>query len=183
VKTRNSMILWMIILGILVALPVGSGRAQDTAKPAAESKPAAEARSQSVYHLAFVVRELEGEKQINSRSYSFSVRDHDWGKTRMRGEVPIQLNESNVSSRSVGISIDCQVQERDNTVLLSSRFGISSIASPQEVSVRSTYPVFRTLDLDEQSEVPLGKPTVIGKLDDVTTNHRFEIEVTATKVK
>jgi len=39
------------------------------------------------------------------------------------------------------------------------------------------------LKFTADSLIPPAKPTVIGSMDDVASNHRYEIEVTATKVK
>ncbi len=182
-KTRNLSSLPIIMLGILVAWPGISGFAQETPKAAEEAKTVAQTKTASVYHLIFVVRELEGDKTVNSRTYSLSVRERDWGRIRTGNRVPIQFGENSVNYQDVGINIDCQVQERDAGVLLDTKFTMSGLASPQEILGKSPQPVFRNLSLEEQPEVSLGKPTIIGKVDDVGTNHHFEFEVTATKAK
>jgi hypothetical protein len=43
--------------------------------------------------------------------------------------------------------------------------------------------VFRTERTEVESIVRPGKPTLVASMDDVVTNRRYEIEVTATKVK
>jgi hypothetical protein len=39
---------------------------------------------------------------------------------------------------------------------------------------------FRT---DQEAAIPLGKPTLLNSVDDPNSNHKFQIEVTATKEK
>lgn len=183
--------IWMIIAFAgfaLAAGPANPSRAQETSKPAADAKAASADGQKSasepkpVYHLVFVVREMDGSKEVNSRTYSLSVLDHDRGKVRAGSRVPLQLGENNFQYQDVGINIDCGVQDRETGVLLTVKFEMPGVASP-EMSGKSLRPVFRNLSLEEQPEVPLGKPTIIGKLDDVGTNHHFEFEVTATRVK
>ncbi|HET7840631.1 MAG TPA: hypothetical protein VFM21_03455, partial [Terriglobia bacterium] len=85
-KTRALNILSMLILGIVVAMPATPCHAQDAPKPTAETKPAP-ASPPAVYHLVFVVRELDGGKTINSRTYSMSAQDDDWGRVRVGSRV------------------------------------------------------------------------------------------------
>jgi hypothetical protein len=182
VKKRALMYPLMIAIALVAAWPARSGSAQETPKAAAETKPVVQTKPLSIYHLVFVVRELEGTKEVNSRTYSLSVEDHNRGKVRAGSRVPVQFGENNFQYQDVGINIDCLVQERDSGVLLVAKFEMPGVATSDDMG-KSLRPVFRNLSLEEQPEVPLGKPTIIGKLDDVGTNHHFEFEVTATKVK
>lgn len=182
-KTRIPLILSLIGLGMFLVLPASLGRAQGTPGTPAESKPAAEAKPQSVYRLEFVVRELDGGKAINSRSYSMSAQDGDWGRLRVGSRVAYKNAENSFQYENVGINIDCRVKELESRLLLSTTFEATSFASASDTMGASVSPVRRQVNLSEQSLVTPGTPTVIGKLDDVVTNHRFEIEVTATKVK
>lgn len=154
--------------------------AQEAPKAAAEAKSVAETQPQSVYRLDFVVRELEGDRKINSRSYSMSARNNDWGRIRVGSSIPVKTGENTFQYKDVGINIDCRLEERESGAMLNTTFESSSLAAPEE---KIANPVLRQVRLSEESLVTAGKPTVIGKLDDVATNHRFEIEVTATKVR
>jgi hypothetical protein len=58
----------------------------------------------------------------------------------------------------------------------------SSLA-PQTETTPLFNPVFRTERTEVESIVRPGKPTLVASMDDVVTNRRYEIEVTATKVK
>jgi hypothetical protein len=178
----------LMIFG-LAMWPASAGRAQETTKPVAEAKAALSeaqklaAETRPVYHLVFVVREMDGDKAINSRTYSLSVREHDWGRIRTGSRVPVQMSDNKFEYQEVGINIDCQVDARESGVLLNTRFELSGVAGPDDTSVKSLRPVFRNFHLEEQPEVSLGKPTIIGRLDDMGTSHHFEFEVTATKMK
>jgi hypothetical protein len=74
-------------------------------------------------------------------------------------------------------------------VLLSTGFESSSVVAPERLKEQQgasgpvVPPVLRQVRFSGNSLVALGKPTVISTLDDVTSNRRYEIEVTVTKVK
>lgn len=181
-KKRILICIPVIILGLAV-WPTISTRAQETPKSSTESKPAAQTRPQDVYRLDFVVREMDGSKTINSRSYMISVEDGRLGKVRAGSNVPVQTAENSFMDNNVDVNIDCRLFEREGGVLLDSSFDSSSYLADQWTAGKPTHPIRRGVRFEGQSLVTLGKPTIIGKLDDVATNHRFEIEVTATKVK
>lgn len=179
----------VVVFG-LAAWPANPGRAQEAAKPVTEAKAAlaeaqkAAADATPVYHLVFVVRELDGDKTINSRAYVMSAQEHDWDKIRMKTIVPIQVGENSYQNHEVGIGIDCRLEQHEDEYLVSFSFNQDSLAAPAEATPgKASRPVIRNVNLQAQSLVTPGKPKVIGALDDLATNHRFEIELTATKVK
>jgi hypothetical protein len=175
--------IFLCFAAILVATgtPGACGRAlaQEAASPPAETKRvAAETRPQAVYRMDFVVRELEGDKRINTRSYTMSVQERDWGKFRVGSQIPIHVEGGGIQHQYVGIDIDCRPETRESGLFLGIRFESSSV--PAQDSAAS--PIIRSVSYSGDALVAIGKPTVIAKLDDVMTNHRFEVEVTATKM-
>jgi hypothetical protein len=186
---------WHVMSLTAAALLMSAGFAspQEGQKASTGSKEAS-TRPASVYRLDFVVRELEDGKQLNSRSYSLSAKSGDWGGLRVGSRVPVGSVErqeyKGPDYRDVGINIDCQPHERDEGggVLLDFRFESSSVVAPEKVKEQMGVsgpfpPIIRQVRFSGSSLVALGKPTVISTLDDVTSNRRYEVEVTATKVK
>jgi hypothetical protein len=96
--------------------------------------------------------------------------------------VPYQTAEKQYQYYDVGMNIDCRPHEQQEGVALDVTVDFSSVAPPSETSP-SYNPVFRSNRSDVQTVVAFGKPTLITSLDDVESNRRYEIEVTATKVK
>ena len=94
-----------------------------------------------------------------------------------------------IQYQDVGINIDCRPDERDNQVLLETRFESLGVVAPEKVAEErgsaAAYlgPTFRQVRFTGDALVTPGKPTVIATLDDVATNRRYEIEVTVTRVK
>jgi len=185
---------WRVPLAVSAGLLLAGSLAAAQETPKAASPPSeAPAKLAFVYRLDFVVRELEGGKRINSRDYSLSAKSHEWASLRVGSRVPAYPYESKgdkgIQYQNAGIDIDCRPEERDDEALLSTRFESTSLVAPQKVAEErgsgAVYlgPTFRQVRFTGDALVPLGKPTVIATLDDVATNHRYEIEVTVTKVK
>ena len=138
----------------------------------------------SVYRLEFTVREVEGGKQLNSRAYTMSVQDGDTGSIRVGNRVPYSVGKDQFQYYEVGINIDCRLRERENYVLLdNASIEISSIVKDDSTAAGTLNPVIRQARARVDAAVTPGKPTMVTTLDDVSSNHRYEVEVTATKVR
>ncbi len=183
------------VIGAGLLLAAGLATAQETPKPASPPSEAS-AKTASVYKLDFVVRELEAGqhgKLINSRKYSLSAKSHEWAGLRVGSKVPYGTisapGTGPIQYQDVGINIDARPDEREGEVLLSTRFESSSVVTPERSTEEgknpyvTSAPVFRQVRFNGDALVSPGQPAVIGMLDDVGTNHRYEIEVTVTKVK
>ncbi len=158
---------------IAAIFPLATAFAQEVPK---QPKPFA------VYRLEFAVRELQDGKRLNTRSYAMLLHEGlEWGKARVGNRVPITTGPNLFQYFNVGLNIDCRVREEEGYVLMDSTIEISSIV--EEKTVPTGNPVVREAHSEVHTAVPPGKPTVISTLDDVSSNHRYEVEVTATKVK
>jgi len=134
------------------------------------------------YRLEFSVQEVENGKRSNSRNYMMMAEEGYWAKIRVGNRVPYQSAEKTFQYRDVGMNIDCRPREHEGGVALEITVESSSVA-PQSETAPGSNPVFRSNTSEVQAVVALGKPTVVASMDDVSSNRRYEIEVTATKVK
>ena len=161
----------------LPLIPNSASAQQEKGKEAAttEQKPLV------AYRIEFNVREIEGGKRLNSRNYMMVVKDDDWGKIRVGNKVPYQAGDS-YQFTDVRMNIDCRPRERNDSVALSIAVDFSSMAPTPETAPKAP-PVFRTERTEVDPVVTPGKPMLVASIDDVTSNRRYEIEVTATKVK
>jgi hypothetical protein len=135
------------------------------------------------YRIEFNVREIEDGKRLNSRNYMMLVEDGAHGMIRVGNRVPLVGGEKGPQYNDVGMGIDCWPRGRGDSVAL--RIGVesSSVVAQEQPPTATTNPVFRQQRSNIESVVTLGKPTLVATMDDVVTNRRYEIEVTATKVK
>ena len=153
-----------------------------SATPAlAQEKPAEKVqKAGNVYRLDFAVREKE-DGTTNTRNYVMLLEDKGSGKIRAANRVPIPMGEKGIQYMDVGLNIDCDLQERDTGISLRVWLEISDFASPGQEKVSP--PLLRTIRTEVQTGIPLDKPTVVSVVDDTATKRRYELEVTATKVK
>ena len=139
------------------------------------------AESWRFYKLDFVVRELEGGKTVSTRNYTLMTKSGDWQQLRVGTRVPISTEEKKVSYTDVGLSVDCRILDGPRNPSLVAKAEISSFANPD--GEKSGTPLMRHVQMNTSAPITLGKPVVISGVDELTSNHRFQLEVTATELK
>lgn len=185
------MLAWAVMIVFLPAL----GQAT-LPQEAAEAKQA-QLKETAVYRVEYTVREFEDSKRLNSRTYTVALspilgktsQTSAFGRIRAISRVPFEYGEQKATQyQDIGINIDCALDEAENGVFVKTIFWSTSVVAPEAatgegVNSVPTAPIARELRFEGKSLISLGKPTVISTLDDVTTNRRYEIEVTVTKVE
>jgi hypothetical protein len=151
---------------------------------------AEDAAPSKFYKLDFVVKEVEGGKVLNARSYSAIVAGDKGCVIRTGSKVPFPTQAgpgvggaapSTYSFLEVGVSIDCHhVREATNGLSLDVNADISSLL--QESSSLSSPPVVRQNKWGSIVLVPLRKPSVLFSSDDLTSKHQMQLELTATPI-
>lgn len=165
------------LLLMLAGLYAPPGRAQESEKPA----PSAE-KSAETYRLDIVVNELEDSKKVNSRAYSVLLEGENWSKLRIGSRIPIQ-QQSGIVYMDVGLSLDCRLRESASGLSLEVILEMNSFAIPEGAEERPATPPLRNFRTQTTSALALGKPTVVTSADDMASKRRFQVEVTASKVK
>jgi hypothetical protein len=146
-------------------------------KMADSSKPAA------FYRLDFAIREMEGEKLVDTRNYSLWVQTGHTERMTAGSEVPYSTGQGSTAYRKTGVSINCTLQETDGNPWLSLSLDVSGVA-PAEKGVELSPPVvFRSTSLSAEALLTLGKPTTVSSADDPATRRRLMVDVTAIKLK
>jgi len=161
----------------LIPKPVSAQQEKGKEGATTEQKPVV------AYRIELNVREIEDGKRLNSRNYVMVAKDEDWTRMRIGNRVPYQAGEKGYQYENIGMSIDCRPRDRGDSVGLSIHVDFSALAPPTQTAPSLLPPVFRTERTEVESIVTPGKPTLIAGMDDVLSNRRYEIEVTATKVK
>ena len=171
--------LGLITTFISVLALVVPALAQEAEKPKSDSW--------SFYKLQINVREIDGSKTLNSRSYDLNQRTGEWGQLRVGSRVPVQTGSIDVGGKQrtefqyveIGLNIDSRVQDRNGEVSFDWRLNLSS-AAPEPSPIG---PVIRNVQSNGQTLLAMGKPVVMTTVDDLNSTHKFVFEVTATKVK
>jgi hypothetical protein len=145
----------------------------------------------AVYRVEYVVREIEKGKPVNARSYLLMAHSDVKGKgeraaVRVGSRVPIATgtpkSDTAYQYYDVGMNIDCTLWDTDKGLIVHTNLEMNSVANSEMSSTPST-PVIRRLHLEDDTLVVPGKSAVVGSIDDVTADRRYEVELTATKVK
>ncbi|SRR6266700_32292 len=170
--------------------------AQDAASKKGPEPPVKDAAPRlaaiASYKMTFAVYELENGKRTNERDYSMVVQaeernDRRGSKIKIGTRVPISTgNGAQFSYTDVGFDLECYLVEMTNGKLAARiDLNVSSLAAPEPTTTPGTaggQPLFRTLTQHLDTVLSPGKPLVVASTDDVNSNKRIQVEVTAAKL-
>lgn len=142
------------------------------------------------YRVELKINELEKGKTVNTRNYvmvmakSKNQRSAN-GRIRVGSRVPYATKTGEFSYQDVGMNIDCNLTPLDGDhVQADLTVDSSGLAGEREaVGPANANPVFRSLRWQGTPAVMLAKPTVVSEVDDVASDHRYQIEMTVTEIK
>lgn len=182
-----------VLIALMLLVAAAAFAQEKTENKSTENKPAARndfGWARSPYRLDFAVKELDDGKVMNTRNYSLVMqsaeeRGRSFGEVKAGSRVPIAAavnkeGQSTTQYIDVGINISSQLYVLENSnLLLSSNIEISTLAETQT----GANPIIRRVSSNTMSEIPSGKAAQISFVDDPISRHRFQIEVTATKLR
>ncbi len=173
------------VLVLAVSCCAQEQKQENTQEQKQEQKPPPASQSNSVYRVEYVFSEIQNGKKINSRAYTIVVRTGERGSIRLGSRVAVPMADpKQFQYVDVGLSIDCRVvREADSGVALVTNSDVSSVPPDQPIENRSVPPIIRHTQMQAESIVPLEKRTLIGSADQVDGTGRFDLEVTATKLR
>jgi hypothetical protein len=189
----------VVILAAMIGW-AGTGYAQDTpaqdkakaeARAAAQSKAETEAAAKAdraerpvhPYRVDFSIYELEDGKKINTRQYSLNLNAEDANELKIGTRVPVETKQEEFQYLDVGTNIWCRIGERSDGIPLSVRAELSNFAIPDQGSGPSPRPAIRQLQIHASTVAVLGKPMIVGSVDDPNSKRQFQLEVTVTKLR
>jgi hypothetical protein len=180
---RKTMAVWtVVILGFMICWgAAGHAQEAEQVKPTGQGKAvAAPEKPVHAYRLDFSVKELEDGKTINTRQYSLNLNADDSNEIKIGTRVPVESGQGQYQYIDVGTSIWCRIGERSDGILVSVNAEISNFAIPDH---ETGHPVIRQLKIEASTLALLGKPMIIGSVDDPNSKRQFQLEVTVTKLK
>jgi len=148
------------------------------------------------YRLDFTFTEFDGNKKVNSRTYSVTCEDTGgrWaGSLRVGSRVPVAVGQFSSSSaqnlpvstqfqyQDVGVNIDVVIEQNNDALTLGTTAEVSSLADAPG-GMNLSMPVIRQMKFRSNTALTSGKPIVLSTADDVASNRRFEVTVVATKL-
>ncbi len=140
-------------------------------------------KAMNAYRLDFSVNELESGKKISARQYSMNLNSDSSNELKIGTRVPVESKPGEFQYLDVGTSIWSRVEDRNGTLDLSVRAEISNFATQEPAAGHETRPVLRQLKISGGTLALLGKPVVLGSVDDPNSKRQFQLEVIATKLQ
>jgi len=141
------------------------------------------------YKVAMSIYELQDGKRINQRDYSLLVVADDRSGNRLKigTKTPLSVDSDKITYADVGFEMECSlVEASNNKVVLRFDLNISSFAIPEQNTDPRTAglrPVLRGVTQRTRAALTPGKPQIVTSVDDVNSNKRMQVEVTATKIE
>ena len=179
-----------IILGLVGLISLRCLAQSDPSSP--QNKPSvpqiAEGASNTFYQLSFVVKEVENERVINTRSYSMIVHGTERSSIRAGEKVPFSSTSGTTSQWQqidVGVNIDCrQLEVTGNRASLDLKAEISSVMESSKTdSPPPSLPIIRNNQWESKVVVPVKQPSVLFSSDDPASKRTMRLELTVTPIR
>ena len=173
---------------LIVAVVAIAGLTRTSAQDSGPGKPASDARH--AYRLDFSVNEIEDGKKINSRQYSMHVNAGEGEEVKIGTRVPFEQKQNDYTYIDVGTNIWCRLRDRhdiawltNDDVMLNVKSEVSNFAVPDQQGQTNVRPLLRQMKIEASTIAALGKPIVVGVVDDPNSKHQYQLEVTVTKLR
>lgn len=174
----------ILLIAALISAPICTKQAlaqeATSAKPVAASAP----ENKRFYRLDFIIKQMEGGRTINSRSYSIVLQGGN-RRTSVRAgtSMPVKTSATDIQQLQIGANIDCfDVVEVEGQLTFHIKVELSSVAAAAENS-SSNFPALRQNVWDSYVVVPLRKTTSIFSSDDLASKQTMQLEVLTTPIK
>ena len=176
------------VLAFMMCAGLPSRAQEATSETIANANAVKEAHGQPdrpvhAYRLDFSVNELEDGKKINTRQYSMNLNADDANEIKIGTRVPVDSGPGTFQYLDVGTNIWCRIGERPEGIPLTVRADVNNLAMPDHASGHESRPIVRQFKINASTLAQVGKPMVVGSVDDPNSKRQFQLEVTVSKLK
>jgi hypothetical protein len=181
---KASAVFTIAILGLMFGSRAAALAQDSAAKPETDAKSSKPAEKPvHAYRVDLSLNELEDGKKINTRQYSVNVNSDESNEIKIGTRVPVDSGRDEFQYLDLGTNVWCRIEERSDGVALSVRAENSNFAIPDQGTGHDARPVIRQLKISGSTLALLGKPMIIGSMDDPNSKRQFQLEVTVTKLR
>jgi hypothetical protein len=186
---RRTIALVVAVVSIGLCCGLCTARAQDDSKKEA---PAQTAKFQPVqpYRLDFAFNEIADGKIVNTRRYAMNLTAGEANEIKIGARVPVATGSTASIDMvqwqylDVGTNIWAQLREHGDELILAVRSDVSNLdTSSDSERVKGSNPIVRQIKISGSTLLVVGKPILIGSMDDQNSKRQFQLEVTVTKLK
>ena len=190
---RKMFVVLIAVVTIGLWLAPRPAEAQEGSKENSSAEPAKPKPVQPVqsYRLDFSFNEVADGKTVNTRHYSMNLTAGNADEIKIGTRVPVVSGSSSNNSMpsqyqyiDIGTQIWSQLREHGDDLILVVRGEVSNLdVETGEHSGALLPPVVRQIKINGDTLLVVGKPIVIGSVDDPNSKKQFQLEVTVTKLK
>lgn len=176
-----SAVLSLVLIG---NLPAQNSVAQTKSEPAASARQ--DAMPLTAYRLNFALNELEDGKKINTRQYALNLVPgyQPSNELKIGTRVPVEAKQGEMQYIDVGTNIWSRMVQQGDAVELEVHADLTNFAVPdQSTQSHPSMPLLRQLRISASTIVALGKPMVVGVVDDPNSKRQYQLEVAVTQLR
>ena len=144
-------------------------------RPHASEKPSAH----HVYRLDYVVTVTEPGKPTMTSTHTMNVEDGNSGELHAGANIPLVASTSSSPRQDVGLVLRCRLNRLGEDLLLHSTAEVSN----PEPGVDQGPRAIRKISANGDVLASPGKPAVVASVQEPVSGARYEVTVTATKLR
>jgi len=188
--------LFVVLIAVVTIGPWFVPRPAEAQEGAKESSSTESAKPKPVqpvqsYRLDFTFNEVADGKILNTRHYSMNMTGGSPNEIKIGTRVPVASGSSSSTPAAtqyqyldIGTQIWSQLREHGDELILVVKGEVSNLdVETGEHSGAMLPPVVRLIKINGDTLLVVGKPIVIGSVDDPNSKKQFQLEVTVTKLK
>lgn len=179
-------ILWIAIIVTALLLSGNTTLAHgQTADNTSAKTDNDQGKTAQAYRLDFSFNEVVDGKKVNTRNYTMDLMPQGGQEIKIGTRVPVVVGTGGKDSQyqyiDVGTNIEAHLNRlTDTDVELRIKCEVSNIDTTADSKIA---PVIRQIKLEGATLLVVGKPLLIGSVDDPTSKRQFQLEVTVTKLR
>ena len=189
---RKTIALFVVVICIGLVSGLRSASAQDESKKEAAVQ-SGKFEPVQPYRLDFAFNEVADGKVVNTRRYSMNLTAGESNEIKIGTRVPVVSGSTpNASAPAqlqyqyidVGTNIWAQLREHGDEWVLVVRSEVSNLDTSNDSQYTDrALPIVRQIKISGSTLLVVGKPILIGSMDDPNSKRQFQLEVTVTKLK
>jgi hypothetical protein len=128
-----------------------------------------------VYRLDFVVGESDGGKAATSTTYTLNLEEKHTGEIKMGTNVLLPTQSKGAGQRAdIGLTLRASYNSVGEDLLVDDEVEITAAKDAQ---------TFRKMSAKGNTLIAQGKPALVASVEDPITHKRYQVTVTATKLR
>lgn len=186
----NAVLIAVVAAGLWLGLTPASAQEKSKDGAAQGENESSDAQNKVIkpYRLDFSLNEVEDGKVINTRHYSMNLTQGESNEIKIGTRVPVATGGGSATAiqyqyLDVGTRIDARLGALGEDTKLHVNSDVSNLDTTPERTGPVAAPIIRQIKIEGSTLLVVGKPILIGSVDDPNSKRQFQLEVTVTKLR